>query len=91
MVRQLRRALIGGTIAASLALSGGYAITRIDGAPATIQNVAHLQAKPKLAGLKLAKSRMLGGKKTYGVVTLTAAAPMGGVKVKLAAKSAAYI
>lgn len=91
MVRQLRRALIGGTIAASLALSGGYAITRTDGASTTIQNVAQLKAKPKLAGLKLGKRKMPGGKKTYGVVTLTAAAPMGGMKVKLAAKSATYI
>lgn len=91
MAPQLRRALIGGAIAASLALTGGYAISRIDGAPTTIQNVAHLKPKPKLAGLKLAKSRMRGGKKTYGTVTLTAAAPMGGTKVKLAAKSAKYI
>ncbi|MEO3783030.1 hypothetical protein ABGB12_06865 [Actinocorallia sp. B10E7] len=91
MVRRLRRALIGGTIAASLALSGGYAITQIDGATTTIQNVAQLKAKPRLAGLKLAKRKLVGGKKTYGTVTLTAAAPMGGMKVKLAAKSAKYI
>ncbi len=91
MVRQLRRALIGGLAAVALAASGGYAISQIDGAPATIQNVAHLKAKPKLSGLKLAKKKLVGGKKTYGTVTLTSAAPMGGTKVKLAAKSAKYI
>ncbi|GAA0955641.1 hypothetical protein [Actinocorallia libanotica] len=91
MAPQLKRALIGGIAALSLAVSGGYAITRIDGAPATIQNVAHLKAKPGLAGLKLGRRKQIGGKKTYGTVTLTSPAPMGGVKVKLAAKSPKYI
>ncbi|WP_106398114.1 hypothetical protein [Actinocorallia populi] len=91
MAPQLKRALIGGAAALSLALAGGHAITRIDGAPATIQNIAHLRAAPELAGLKLTKRKMIGGKKAHGTVTLTSAAPMGGVKVRLAAKSPRYI
>ncbi len=91
MAPQLKRALTSGAVALALTVSGGYALTRIDGAPATIQHVAHLQARPKLAGLKLDKRKQIGGKKAHGTVTLTSPAPMGGVKVKLAAKSPRYI
>jgi hypothetical protein len=90
-----KRVLIGGALALTLAVSGGVAVAEADGkAPiGTILAAAHVESKAplKLAALKLVKTRMVGGTKTYGVVKLTGKAPKGGAMVKLAARSVKYI
>jgi hypothetical protein len=95
VVLQVKRVLIGGALALTLAVSGGIAVAEANGkAPVeTILAAAHVQAKAplKLAALKLAKTRTVGGTKTYGVVKLTGKAPKGGALVKLAARSVQYI
>jgi hypothetical protein len=95
VVLQGKRVLIGGALGLTLVVSGGVAVAEANGkAPiGTILTAAHVESKPalKLAALKLAKTRMVGGTRTYGVVKLTGKAPKGGALVKLAARSVQYI
>ncbi|GAA3196208.1 hypothetical protein [Actinocorallia longicatena] len=93
VTRRIRRAAVGGALALTLAATTGYAVesagehTHLD----RLLVAAHFKAAPRLAALKLARTRLTGGGATYGVVRLTAKAPKGGARVRLAARSRAYI